>query len=677
MKKYLNILILLPGLLNALNAPADKKSDSSHSSSYWSPEKIMKMKSISSVQVSPDGNKVIFAVSGALITEERSEFINQLYLSNSDGSNTIQLTRGDKNNTNPKWSPDGKHIAFISNRDGKNNLYIMQIDGGETERISDVKTAVSDFDWSNDGKMIAYTMTDTLTPLEEKNKKAKDDWYFIDENYKQARLYLISLERASAGKRKTRQLTKENRHITSFDWSPDNKWIVYAHTLSSKAGDVLSSDIAQVNTETLEVRMVAATSAVTTNPMFSPDGKWIAYQSGEEIPVSGGERFIKIVSSTAGKPLTLAQTMNEAASLIGWGADGKTIFVGDLDHTLFKIYKLGTDGKNVSEWSVSDSQTHTLITMNRTGTYLGMVLQSLAKAEDVFVTPVSSYKPVRVSNVNPEIASYPVPKTELISWKAKDGKAIEGLLTYPLHYDKTKKYPLLVRIAGGPPGGLEQIFIGNYTGTMGRYPIIAVAEKGYFVLRVNHRGGGGYGRDFRLVVQRHWGEAEYPDLMSGVDYVIAMGNVDSGKMGVMGWSYGGYLSSWIIAHTNRFKAASIGAPVIDLATMQLTSDISFISSYMKKKPWEDWDIYHKLSPLRYVNNIRTPVLLQHCEGDIRVPISQGIMFYRALKENGVPVRFMVLPRQTHGPTEPRMLQRVMEANLAWMDQHILGKEKGF
>lgn len=678
MKEYFVISFFIPCVLAAQNAAVEKHPDNDPLNYFWSPEKIMKMKSISAVQVSPDGNKVVYAVRSALMNEEKSEYINQLFVANSDGLGTKPLTQDEKNNTNPKWSPDSKRIAFISNRDGKNNLYMMPLDSREAERLTEVKTTVANFNWSPNGKMIAYTMTDAPSDLEEKNKKGKDDWYFMDENQKQARLYVMWLEKDSSGKRRTLHLTKENRHITSFDWSPNNKWIAFAHTLSSKVNDILSSDITQVNVETMEMRPVAATNAMTNNAMFSPDGKWIAYQSSEDPPVWGSSTFIKIVSTTGGASITLAQTMNESPNLIGWSEDSKSVFVGDVYHTLFKIYKLATDGKSVSEWPMSDTEIPTLITMNKRGTHFGMVIQSLTKPMDVFVTPTSSYKPVRISNVNPEVASYTVPKTELISWKTKDGKTIEGLLTYPLNYDSTKKYPMLLRIAGGPPGGLAQIFIGNYTGANDQYPIIAFAEKRYFVLRVSHRGSTGYGNDFRLVIQRDWGNAEYQDLMSAVDHVIAMGHVDPEKMGVMGWSYGGYLASWIIAHTNRFKAACIGAPPVDLVSVALTTDIgAHTLAYMQKQPWEDWDIYNKLSPLRYVNQIKTPVLLQHCEGDIRVPIGQSIMFYNGLKSTGAPVRFMILPRQGHGPTEPKMLLRVMEANLAWMDHYLLGKEMNF
>ena len=153
---------------------------------------------------------------------------------------------------------------------------------------------------------------------------------------------------------------------------------------------------------------------------------------------------------------------------------------------------------------------------------------------------------------------------------------------------------------------------------------------------------------------------------------------DPEKMGVMGWSYGGFMSSWIVGHTNRFKVASIGAPVVDLAAQNMTDDIAgFLPSYMKKQPWEDWDVYSAHSPLRYVQNVKTPVLLQQGEADIRVPFSQGIMFFHALKRRAVPVRFLVLPRQPHGPIEPRMILKVNQTNLAWMQQYLLNKPKEF
>jgi dipeptidyl aminopeptidase/acylaminoacyl peptidase len=268
-----------------------------------------------------------------------------------------------------------------------------------------------------------------------------------------------------------------------------------------------------------------------------------------------------------------------------------------------------------------------------------------------------------------------VPKTEVIKWKSFDGKEIEGLLTYPLNYESGKKYPLILNVHGGPAGVFSETFI---AGNSGSYPIAAFAEKGIFVLRPNPRGSTGYGVEFRLANQRDWGGADYKDLMTGVDYVIAKGFVDSSKMGVMGWSYGGFMSSWIVGHTNRFKAASIGAPVVDLVSQNMTDDIGgFLPSYMKKQPWEDWDVYNTHSPLRYVQNVSTPVLLQHGESDIRVPFSQSVMFYNALKRREVPVRFLVLPRQPHGPTEPKMALKVAQTNLEWMQHYLLGNSKAF
>src|ERR1035438_6149929 len=224
----------------------------------WSPEQCMKMKNITSVRVSPDGGKVLYTVRQAVMTDERSEYVNKIFLCNIDGSNTIQLTQGDKNNSNPKWDPDGSKIAFTSNRDGKNNLYVISPGGGEADKITDAKTGVNNFDWSPDGKMIAYIMTDAAGDNDEKKKKGKDDWYYYDDAILQNRLYVLWLnENDSSGKKKWKQLTKENRNIISFDWSPDSKWIAYAHGKSPLANDNLYADISMINISTNETKNVS------------------------------------------------------------------------------------------------------------------------------------------------------------------------------------------------------------------------------------------------------------------------------------------------------------------------------------------------------------------------------------------------------------------------------------
>lgn len=642
---------------------------------YWSPEQCLQLKNITSVRVSPDGNKVLYTVREAIMTDDRSEYVNQVFMSNADGSNVIQLTRGDKNSANPKWSPDGAWIAYTSNRDSKNNLYILPLGGGEAEKVTDVKTGVGNFEWSPDGNAIAYTISDAPSDAEEKNKKGKNDWYYFDEDYKLNRLAITWLhEKDSAGKRKVTNLSKENRHVISFDWSPDSKWIVYSHGKTPLANDGVYSDISMVEVNTGKVKPVAATNAGESSPRFSPDGKWIAYVSSEDPVVWPGKDFVVVVPAEGGQVKKLASTPNDEASLLGWGPDGKHIYIGESNRTLYSIYRLGTDGKEIMEWNKGSRDLLSGASLNSKGTHLGFLLQNPAMPAEAYISSVASYAPAKITNINADIVTRPIPKSEVIRWKSFDGREIEGILTYPLNYEAGKKYPLILNVHGGPAGVFTQSFVAANSGA---YPIAAMAEKGMFILRPNPRGSTGYGVEFRLANQRDWGGGDYKDLMAGVDHVIKAGLADPERLGVMGWSYGGFMSSWIVGHTNRFKAASIGAPVVNLISQDGTSDIAeFLRSYNKKYFWEDFDVYTLQSPLRYVGNVSTPVMLQHGEADARVPVSQSKEFYLALKRRNIPARLLILPRQPHGPVEPKMVLKVMQTNVEWFEQY-LKPVKGF
>src|SRR5207249_8381344 len=325
-------------------------------------------------------------------------------------------------------------------------------------------------------------------------------------------------------------------------------------------------------------------------------------------------------------------------------------------------------------WNKGSSELLSIPYLSSAGTRWGFILQNTSTPPEAYVSTSGNFLPVKISNINAEIAKQPIPKTEIIKWKSFDGKEIEGLLTYPLKYEPGKKYPLILNVHGGPAGVFSQNFIAS---NQGSYPLAAFAENGMFVLRPNPRGSGGYGVNFRLANQRDWGGGDFKDLMLGVDYVLKMGEADPEKLGVMGCSYGGFMSSWIVGHTDRFKAASIGAPVVDLSFQNMTDDIQgFLVSYMKTEPWSDWSVYDAHSPLRFVGNVKTPVMLQHGDADVRVPIGNSYMFYNALKRRGVPVRMLILPRQPHGPTEPRMILKTMQANIDWFEKHI-GSQKAF
>jgi dipeptidyl aminopeptidase/acylaminoacyl peptidase len=215
------------------------------------------------------------------------------------------------------------------------------------------------------------------------------------------------------------------------------------------------------------------------------------------------------------------------------------------------------------------------------------------------------------------------------------------------------------------------VFSESYPGRPGLYPLAAFASKGYAVLRCNIRGSGGYGKQFRFANYNDWGGKDYDDLMAGVDHVIGMGVADPDRLAVMGWSYGGYMTSWVIGHTRRFKAAAIGAPVTNLWSFTGTSDIpGFLPDFFAGEPWDSFEAYRKHSPMSYVKGITTPALILHGEGDIRVPISQGYEFYNALKRQGIPAKMVVYPREPHGPQEPKFMLDIMRRHLDWVEKYV-------
>ena len=638
----------------------------------WTPEEMMKVKSVDNVQVSPHGRRVVFTVTEAVMSGEKSEYLTHIHMAAADGSDSFQFTYGVKSCTNPRWSPDGQWIAFTSSRLGKNNIWLIRADGGEAEQLTDVKTGVGSFRWSPDGKMIAFIMPDRPTEAEEKAKKEKDDAKVVDENLKMNHLWVIPLERDAEGKREARQLTKGEFNVGSglgfagFDWSPEGKMIAFAHTPTPRVNDWPLADISTVDVATGEVKLLVQTGAAEYGPLYSPGGGWVAYTASDTPATWGFTRKVFVVAASGGQPRALGDAFDQQPNLIGWSADGERIYFTEARGTLRRLYALPVDGGPPQFIDRGDGVLFG-INLNRSRTVVGFTWQTADRAPEAYVARLDRFTPVKVSRTNANLPLYPLGRTEVIRWKSSDGMEIEGLLTYPVGYEPDKRYPLLLMIHGGPTGVYTQTFVANRS----IYPLAAFSAHGYAVLRCNIRGSSGYGKKFRYANYNDWGGMDYQDLMAGVDHVIRMGVADADRLGVMGWSYGGYMTSWIITQTKRFKAASIGAPPTNLMSFTGTTDVSgFIPDYFGTEFWNDLDPYRAHSAMFHVKGVSTPTLLQHGERDERVPISQSYELYNALKRQGVTVKMVVYPRTPHGPREPKLLLDVAKGNMGWFAKYL-------
>lgn len=668
----------------------------------WTPELMLKVRRIGHVRPSWDLSQFVYTVTEAVMTEDRSEFVTQIWMTGRHSPPTRgQMTFAAKSSTNPIWSPDGNYLAFTSDRSGKSNLYRMSVWGGEAEQLTDVKSGVGLIAWSPDGKQIAFVMTDPPSDSEDKASKAKDDFRWVDRDHKMDRLHLVSVAKDKDGKRETRLLTPGNFTIGvaarpgggSFDWSPDGKSIVFAHRKTPSADDWTTSDVSIVDVATSQITPLASTGASEFAPLFSPDGNSVAMVVSDDPPRWAGSYSLQVVDVGSKEVKTLPDTPDRQPTLIGWSNDGTQLFFSEIHGTLNRLSAINIESGKIDDiysgkelWRsfelnakhLSGGASRKALQSRPQG--FGFVRETSQEPPEAWFTRTvvrdswpfigtPTHFPIGEANAHlPKKAR--LGNVEVLRWKSTDGQEIEGLLTYPVDYKAGTRVPLLLQIHGGPMG----VFTQEYQASPYHYPTAAFASRGFAILKPNPRGSSGYGKEFRYANYQDWGGGDFRDIMAGVDRVIEMGVADPERMGVMGWSYGGYMTSWTITQTKRFKAASVGAAVTNLVSFTGTADIpGFLPDYFGGQPWEDASLFRARSPVFQAKGVTTPTLVQHGEADVRVPISQGYEFYNAVKQQGVPADMLVLPRQPHGPTEPRMILKIMQTNLEWFEKHLAAK----
>jgi dipeptidyl aminopeptidase/acylaminoacyl peptidase len=638
----------------------------------WTPELMLKAKGVSEISVSPDGKRAAFSVSVPVIDGEHSEWVSQIYVASAEGGHWVQLTRGEKSATNPAWSTDGQWIAFLTPRAGpRSNLWRIPVDGGEAEQLTDEKGGLTAFQWSPDGSQIAFLMTDPRTEAEEKSEREKRDAFVVNENQKRSRLYIIPVTANAEGKRPVRKLTGGDLHVggllggRNFDFSPDGTRIVFTHQPTPLIDDWQKTDLSIVEVATARVTTVVASEAAETQPVFSPDGKLIAYTASETPPQWAFASRVFVVKPNGQDARPLAETFDLKPGLVGWMKTGDTLVISEVQRTINRLCGLPLDGSPAFDLSPPGLMIEQPA-INSTHTHVGFISEAVDRAPEAFVSPLAPFKAQIVSGVQ-ELPQLPLGQTAPIQWKSSDGREIEGLLTLPVGYKAGESVPLLVVVHGGPTG----VFVQNCIVGRAPYPVAVFASKGYAVLRCNVRGSSGYGKEFRYSNYNDWGGGDFRDLISGIDALIERGIADSERLGIMGWSYGGYMTSWAITQTKRFKAASVGAGVTNLMSFTGTADINdFIPDYMGGEYWEQFDRWQSRSAMFHVKGVATPTLIQHGDKDLRVPISQGYELYNALKRQGIPVKMVVYPRQPHSLQEPKMQLDAMQRNVEWFDHWL-------
>lgn len=623
---------------------------------------LIQLPALSDPQLSPDGSTILFVMDGPDWKANRR--VGHIYRIKADGTDQVQLTFGERGESSPRWSPDGRRIAFLARRgdDAHNQIYVLDADGGEARRVTAHASAPGDLTWSPDSRLVFFTAANAPSAAAKEKKRLQDDVFAFEEtNFEQEHLWVTDLDG------KTTQMTFGDYSVTDYTLSADGSAIAMTRAPSPLLEHMRFSEVWVMEANGGNATRLTTNEVAESEPIVSPTGRDVLFTA------DANERFdayyndkLFIAPRAGGAARVLLPDVPYQVMSAQWTADGRGIvFVANhgvhtelmqVDVGTRRVTALTTGEHSVGNWRLSKSGTHVF------------TLNTPERPAEIYVMPAGGAMRQVTHVFDQVVRTFAVAKQERLTWKGQDGQAVEGLLYYPIGYQPGTRYPLLVFTHGGPAA----------SDAFGFSPEAQVyAGKGYAVLRPNYRGSTGYGDAFLRDMIKGYFKQAHLDVLAGADAVIARGIADPERLIKKGWSAGGHMTNKLITYTNRFKVASSGAGAANWISMYAQSDHrAFRTPWFGGTPWQanaPIELYWEHSPLRHVSNVKTPTLFLVGEEDPRVPLPQSVEMYRALKYNGVPTRLWVAPREGHGWSELRHVLFRIQAELEWFDKHLNGR----
>jgi dipeptidyl aminopeptidase/acylaminoacyl peptidase len=651
-------------------------------------EDLYRVKGVSDAHISPDGKSVVYTLTSSDLPRARR--VTHIWMMDINGRNARQLTEHEKGANSPRFSPDGRSIAFISTMDSTSNLYLMTASGGKARKLTNISTGVADPLWSPDGRSIAFTteVYPECSSNDDCNKKIADRWakgalkaHMADDllyrhwtAWKDGTRTHIFLASATTGE--VRDLTPGQFDAPPFslggplayDFSPDGKEFVYSSNHDKAQASSTNSDLWLLS---LTDRQAAARNITQSNaaydgsPKYSPDGKYIAYRLQKQPGYESDLFRLAIYDRATGKTSVLTEAHRNWVDEFEWAEDSKAIYFSGPFEGQTPIYRVELEPLSISR--VLADATILGFDFGPGASRAVYIKSSVGEPAEIYRVDLASGKvsgdATRLTSINQQLAQeVDIRPAESIWVEGAGGARVQVFIVKPHDFDTNKKYPLILNVHGGPQSMWSDAFRGDWQ----VYP-----GAGYVVAFPNPHGSTGYGQEFTAQISGDWAGRIYDDLMKVTDSLEKLPYIDRSRMGAMGWSYGGYMMMWFEGHTERFKALAAMMGLYDLRSFYgATEELWFPEWDLKGQPWNS-DVYEKWSPSRHVKNFKTPCLVITGERDYRVPYTQSLQFFTALQKMSVPSRLIVYSNAGHWPSWYEMAL-YYTAHLEWFNKYLGG-----